>query len=180
MQRYRRDKLPGTSYFFTVNTYHRQQVLTTPPFYNALKSAIKEVRANFPFDIEAVVLLPDHLNCVWKMPETDADYGVRWSQIKRKVSQQCRDYLNQNSSNSKSKRRELVLWQRRFWEPRIRDETDFETHVNYIHYNPVKHGYVANVTDWPYSSFHTYVKNGVLPPHWCSLEEFNDGAFGEV
>jgi putative transposase len=182
MQRYRRDKYPGASYFFTVNTNRRQRVLTTPPFYNALKSAIKEVKTMYPFDIEAFVLLPDHLHCIWRMPESDADYSARWSLIKRKVSQRCREYLygSVGINDSSEKRREIGLWQRRFWEHRIRDEKDFETHVNYIHYNPVKHGYVTKVKEWPYSSFHKYVRNGILPLDWCSAIKFNDGRFGEV
>ena len=180
MQRYRREKLPGATYFFTVNTYHRQRVLTDPPLYHALKNAIKEVKTAYPFDIEAFVLLPDHLHCVWKMPEIDADYSVRWSLIKRKVSQQCREHIHERATHSRSKRRELNLWQRRFWEHRIRDDKDFENHINYIHYNPVKHGYVCNVKDWPYSSFHHYVKKGILPLNWCSFDEFDDCAYGEV
>ena len=180
MQRYRREWLPGASYFFTVTTARRQRVLTEPPFYQALKSAIKEVKTNYPFEIEAFVLLPDHLHCIWRMPDNDADFSMRWSLIKRKVSQQCRECLNQRVNSSTAKRRELGLWQRRFWEHRIRDEKDFETHVNYIHFNPVKHGYVTHVIDWPYSSFHGYVKKGILPSHWCSLDVFNGEAFGEI
>ena len=180
MQRYRREWIPGAMYFFTVNTYRRQALLTDPPFYHALKSAIKAVKRSHPFDIEAFVLLPDHLHCIWKMPEGDADYSLRWSLIKRKVSQQCRSYLIRNTTKSRLKRQELGLWQRRFWEHRIRDDKDFEMHVNYIHYNPVKHGYVTEVKDWPYSSFHTFVKKDILPLNWCSFEEPDHGAFGEV
>jgi len=180
MQRYRRDRTFGATYFFTVNTHRRQPLLTTDPFYQALKSSIKEVKTKYPFKIEAFVLLPDHLHCIWKMPENDADYNMRWSLIKRKVSQRCREYLHDQKSDSMKKRQEIGLWQRRFWEHRIRDDEDFETHVNYIHYNPVKHGYVKYVIDWPYSSFHMFVKQGVLSCDWASSVEFNGDVFGEI
>ena len=134
MQRYRREWLPGATYFFTVNTYRRQALLTEPPFYSALKLAIKHVKTTHPFDIEAFVLLPDHLHCIWKMPEYDADYSVRWSLIKRKVSQQCKGHIIQPTTKSRLKRKETGLWQRRFWEHGIKDEKDFETHANYVRY----------------------------------------------
>jgi len=113
------------------------------------------------------------------MPENDADYSVRWSLIKRKVSQQCSENVQRNISDSRTKRRESGLWQRRFWEHRIRDERDFEAHVNYVHYNPVKHGYVKEVKDWPYSSFYAFVKRGILPLNWSTTIELGDDAFGE-
>jgi len=114
------------------------------------------------------------------MPENDANYSIRWSQIKRKVSQRCKEYLNEYTNDSMSKRQETGLWQRRFWEHRIRDDKDYETHINYIHYNPVKHGYVTAAKEWPYSSFHTFVKKGVLPLEWGSVYEYEQGAFGEA
>jgi putative transposase len=179
MQQYRREWLPGATYFFTVNTHRRQALLTNPTFYQALKSAIRDVKRIYPFDIEAFVLIPDHLHCIWKLPENDADYSRRWRIIKRKVSQHCIAHLYGGTTESRTKRREKNLWQRRFWEHRIRDEKDFEMHVNYIHYNPVKHGYVNNAKDWPYSSFHLFVKRGVLPADWASFVEPEQGAFGE-
>lgn len=170
-------------YFFTVNTYRRQQVLTEAPFYQALKRSLRAVRAKHPFTIEAFVLLPDHLHCLWTLPENDADYAVRWNIIKRGVSQQTRRLIAPALTASRRQRGELGLWQRRFWEHQIRDERDFEKHVDYIHWNPVKHGYVKQVKDWPYSSFHRFVERGIYPWGWASPAEnkpLEDGGFGEM
>lgn len=179
MQQYRREWIPGGTYFFTVNTYQRQKLLTKLPFYQALKASIKEVRKDHPFEIIAFVLLPDHLHCIWTLPENDGNYSLRWSLIKRKVSQETRIYLPDSISDSRIKRHESGLWQRRFWEHRIRDENDLEMHVNYVHYNPVKHGYVNNVSEWSYSSFHRYARKGILPVDWGGFVEPVELSFGE-
>ena len=184
MATYRRSTVPGTTYFFTVNTYRRQRVLTEAPFYEALKQSLRMVRAKHPFKIEAFVLLPDHLHCLWTLPENDADYAVRWNIIKRRVSQQTRDAIAAPLTDSRKQRGELGRWQRRFWEHQIRDERDFEKHVDYIHWNPVKHGYVEQVKDWPYSSFHRFVERGIYPldwgPHPAERTKFNDSDYGEL
>ena len=109
MQRYRREWIPGATYFITVNTYRRQNVLIDRPFYQSLKSAFKEVKSNYPFDIEVFVLLLDHLHCIWKLLGNDTDYSVRWSLIKCEVSQKCKLYLHNNTAKSRVKRRELGL-----------------------------------------------------------------------
>ena len=130
--------------------------------------------------MEAFVVLPDHLHCIWTLPEGDAAYSLRWNIIKRRVSQQVRELIEQNINASRRKRRELGLWQRRFWEHQIRNEDDFEQHVNYIHWNPVKHGYVKSVTDWPYSSFPRFVSRGIYPAHWASeTASERGGDYGE-
>ena len=167
MATFRRALTPGGTYFFTVNTYRRQRILTEPRVYAALKMAIRQVKALHPFGIEAFVLLPDHLHCLWRLPVGDMNYSLRWSLIKRQVSQAVRDCLVESVTDSRAKRRELGLWQRRFWEHQIRDEDDFMRHVDYIHFNPVKHGYVQRVIDWPYSSFHMHVKKGLCPIDWA-------------
>jgi putative transposase len=131
-----------------------------------------------PFSIDAMVLLPDHLHCIWTLPEGDADYAMRWNRIKRGVSQRTRERVAATLSASRLKRGELGLWQRRFWEHQIRDERDFARHVEYIHWNPVKHGYVTRAADWPYSSFHRYVTQGVYPRNWGGGD--TDGEFGEL
>lgn len=164
---YRRSRVKGGTYFFTVNTYKRQSLLTEEPFYSVLKESFRSIKQSHPFKIEAFVLLPDHLHCIWTLPENDADYAVRWNIIKRLVSQRIRPLLTPNISQSCAKRRELGLWQRRFWEHQIRDECDFERHVDYIHWNPVKHGYVRTVIEWPYSSFHRFVERGIYPAEWA-------------
>lgn len=184
MATFRRSTAPGATYFFTVNTYQRQKVLTETPFYQALKQNFRDVRAQHPFTIEAFVLLPDHLHCIWTLPENDADYARRWNIIKRGVSRQTRDAVTAPLTRSRQRRGELGLWQRRFWEHQIRDARDFEKHVDYIHWNPVKHGYVKQVKDWPYSSFHRFVERGIYPPDWACRpaenEQREDGGFGET
>ncbi len=183
MATFRRAVVPGATYFFTVNTYQRVQVLTRAPFYVALKRALKQVKTEHPFTIDAVVLLPDHLHCIWTLPPDDARYALRWNLIKRLVSQETRHLVASPLSTSRQQRRDLGLWQRRFWEHRIRDEQDLVKHVEYIHWNPVKHGHVARVQDWPYSSFHRYVKQGLYPLDWAGGDDTNDAAgndYGEL
>jgi putative transposase len=178
---YRRALIQGATYFFTVNTYQRQAVLTRPLFYQALKQSIATVKQAHPFTIEAFVLLPDHLHCLWKLPPQDTDYAKRWNIIKRLVSQKTRHLLTPPVNSSRLKRRELALWQRRFWEHQIRDERDFEKHVEYIHWNPVKHRYVETVADWPYSSFHHFVRRGIYPKDWAgtAIHEEKEAHYGE-
>lgn len=168
MSRYRRAPIPGATYFFTLNTYRRQALLTHEEVLAALRSAHRVVRAARPFRIDALVVLPDHLHTVWTLPPGDADFSTRWSLIKRHVSQAVRHLLPAGQSASRDKRRELSLWQRRFWEHQIRDDADYARHMDYVHYNPVKHGYVAAVRDWPFSTFHRYVRIGVYSPDWLS------------
>ncbi len=141
MSRYRRAPIPGGTYFFTLNTYRRQVLLTQAEVLTALRSAHRVVRATRPFRGEAMVVLPDHP--VWSLPSGDADYSTRLSLLKRHVSQTVRHLLLASQSASRHKRRELALWQRRFWEHQIRDAGDFARHVDYVHCNPVKHGLVA-------------------------------------
>lgn len=167
MATFRRSVVPGATYFFTVNTYQRQYALMQAPFYSALKESVRLVMSQRPFIIEAFVLLPDHLHCIWTLPPNDSDYAARWSMIKRGVSQKVRDMIEAPLSKSRQARREIGLWQRRFWEHQIRDDLDREKHIEYIHWNPVKHGYVAKVCDWPYSSFHRYVARGHYPLDWA-------------
>jgi len=168
MSHYRRAKIHGASYFFTLVTFRHQSIICDAPFHQALRAAIVSVREKRPFTINAWVLLPDHLHCIWTLPPGDADYPIRWSMIKRQVSILCRelyhhpDWLN----DSKRKHRESTLWQRRYWEHQIRDEGDFMRHVDYIHYNPVKHHCCERVADWPYSTFHRYVEKGIYSSEW--------------
>ena len=179
MATFRRSVVPGATYFFTVNTKQRIKVLTNAPFYLALKNALRRVNAQHSFTIDAFVLLPDHLHCIWTLPPSDARYALRWNLIKRLVSQATRHLVQIPTSRSYQQRRELGLWQRRFWEHQIRDEQDLVKHVEYIHWNPVKHGYVARVRDWPYSCFHRYVKQGLYPLDWASGDDADDDDYGE-
>ena len=168
MSHYRRAQQTGGTYFFTVVTYRRQPFLCDNDVRAALRNAIEQVRERRGFHIDAWVLLPDHLHCIWTLPKDDADFSTRWSRIKRHVTQRCGPRLLRPEwlTESKQSHRESTLWQRRFWEHVIRDEADYRAHVDYLHCNPVKHGYVKRVIDWPYSSFHRYVKEGVYEPDW--------------
>ncbi|ATG89594.1 REP-associated tyrosine transposase [Methylomonas koyamae] len=180
MSRYRRLQNPGATYFFTVVAYRRQAILCDEPVREALRKAIATTRAKWPFTIDAWVLLPDHLHTIWALPADDADFATRWSVIKRQVSVVCRDTYRRAEwiNASKQKHRESTLWQRRYWEHQIRDETDFARHMDYIHYNPVKHGYCQRVSEWPYSTFHRYVKDGVYSMDWGG-DGVDDLATGE-
>ncbi|MBC3806436.1 transposase [Undibacterium seohonense] len=168
MSRYRRSLLAGGTYFFTVVTYRRQAILCDEMLRNALRSAIESVRASRPFTIDAWVLLPDHLHCIWTLPEGDADFSARWMMIKRKVSIACAAQYKRAEwlTASKQKHRESTIWQRRFWEHQIRDDEDYTKHLDYLHYNPVKHGLINQAKDWQYSSFHRYAKSGLYDENW--------------
>ena len=168
MPEYRRSFIPGGTYFFTVVTYHRLPILVTKEARNILRLALKDVKRRFPFSIDAVCLLPDHVHCIWTLPEGDANYSVRWGEIKRIFSTKYQKMmsLNEPRSLSREKRGEAAVWQRRFWEHTLRDEEDFRRHLDYIHYNPVKHGLVERVSEWEWSSFHRYVRIGWYDAGW--------------
>jgi len=168
MSEYRRDNTPGATWFFTVVTWKRQRLLEQLPIRQALRRAITLTRHNYPFAIDACVLLPDHLHCIWTLPTGDADYSIRWSMIKRLTSQRVRRFLagDPHMTRSQCSRRELALWQRRYWEHRIRNVKEFRQYVDYIHWNPVKHGMVKHVADWPWSTFHRFVQQGCYPFDW--------------
>ena len=183
MPNYRRARIAGGTYFFTVVTDGRREILTLARCREALRTAIAETRKLHPFVAEAWVLLPDHLHCIWTLPVGDEDYSKRWGLIKAGFSKRVRgSFCQQNDSSnvSKKKHREASFWQRRFWEHAVRDDEDFRRHVNYIHYNPVKHGLVKRARDWPYSTFRRFVEDGVYPEDWGGGEAANlaDG-FGE-
>jgi putative transposase len=180
MPNYRRATVSGATYFFTVTTHHHQKFLLDSDVRAALRAAIGRVREIMPFTIDAWVLLPDHMHCIWTLPVDDDDYSTRWRIIKTVVTQRCGERLtNDRFQTSRRKvKHQSTLWQHRFWEHMIRDERDFNNHVDYLHFNPVKHGYVQQTKEWPYSSFHRYVSTGMLTEDWgCSDIE---GKFGEV
>ncbi len=175
---YRRARSPGSSYFFTVVTYNRRPILCEPDNINLLRDSFKRVITKQPFIIDAIVILPDHIHCIWTLPLEDADFSTRWRLVKSWFSRQCdTKYQGQVSASRKSKQ-EKAVWQRRFWEHLIRDEQDFINHVNYIHYNPVKHGLVSSSKDWQYSSFHRYLKRGVYERNWGSSKINFDSSVG--
>lgn len=163
LPRYRREPVPGGTFFFTVNLLKRRRRLLAEHI-DDLRASFRAARAVQPFDIIAIVVLPDHLHCLWRLPEGDADNPGRWARIK---SGFCRRLpASEYRSPARIARREWGVWQRRFWEHRIEDDDDLRHHVDYIHINPVKHDFVARVRDWPYSSFHRYARGGCLMPDW--------------
>jgi putative transposase len=126
------------------------------------------VQWRYPFRTDAVCLLPNHLHCIWTLPESDSNYSVRWKEIKRLFAKQYLELIGPGGVRNAShlKQGEAAIWQRRFWEHTIKDEEDLRRHIDYIHYNPVKHGLVQNVCDWPWSSFHRYVRKGSYGLDW--------------
>jgi putative transposase len=166
MTDYRRNRVPGGSYFFTVNLVDRQADLLTRHI-DILRHAVRKTRAKNPFHIDAWVVLPDHMHCIWTMPARDADFSSRWQSIKTEFSKQIP--ANESRSCSRTTKGERGIWQRRFWEHTIRDGRDYATHIDYIHFNPVKHNFVLAVAQWPHSSFHRCVTLGLYPASWACI-----------
>jgi putative transposase len=169
MTNYRRPKLAGATWFFTVNLAERGDNRLLLTHMDRLRHSFRRVRQRHPFRIDALVVLPEHLHCIWTLPPGDADYATRWSLIKAGFSRGLPD--GETVSASRAKRGERGLWQRRYWEHLIRDDEDFARHADYIHWNPVKHGHVGRVRDWPFSTFHTLVVRGVYALDWAGGDD---------
>ncbi|OHB73851.1 MAG: hypothetical protein A2Z25_10310 [Planctomycetes bacterium RBG_16_55_9] len=178
MTQYRRLNSYGGYYFFTIVTYKRRCFLVEDLARSCLRSAWQTVRKTRPFEMIALCLLPDHLHCLWRLPQDDNDFSQRWMLIKKGFTRRYLDAEGHESAQclSRMKKRERGIWQRRFWEHQIRDYEDIEKHINYIHYNPVKHGLVNDVEDWPWSTYHKFVRNGFYENR--VLNDY-DGNFGE-
>lgn len=168
MRTYTRLYTPGARYFFTLTLTNRGDNDLLIRHIKALRQAVAATRRDHPFAIDAMVVLPDHLHALWQLPEDDADFSTRWRLIKARFARAVP--RQEHTSPSRRRRGERAIWQRRFWEHRIRDERDWRHHVDYIHYNPVKHGLVGRALDWPYSSFHRYVRAGCYEPDWGAAE----------
>jgi putative transposase len=168
MPQYIRALVPGGTFFFTVALLERCRKLLTENL-DHLREAFRASCQRRPFTLEAIVVLPDHLHCIWTLPPGDADFSTRWHDIKASFAAQIP--RRERLSARRLQKGERGIWQRRFWEHVIRDERDYERHVDYIHYNPVKHGYVERVADWPYSSFHRYVERGIYDLEWAADEK---------
>ncbi len=169
MPDYRRYRVAGGTYFFTVNLLQRYPNDLLVRHIELLRTGVREVRKNRPFHIDAWVILPDHLHCVWTLPPGDDDFTNRWRMIKQGFSKALP--MTERRLSVRIARGERGLWQRRFWEHAIRDDGDYAAHVDYCHINPLKHGYVKRVADWPYSTFHRYVERGVYPLDWADGPE---------
>jgi putative transposase len=170
MSAYRRRMIPGETYFFTLVTFGRRRIFESEQAVRILGDSLRFVRNDAPFRTTAMVVLPDHLHCIWSLPRGDADFSTRWKRIKREftirwiaVGGHCPDASVSTERRARGKR---GVWQRRFWEHVVRDEQDLERLCEYIHYNPVKHGYSARPLDWPWSTFPRFVASGDYPPDW--------------
>lgn len=163
----RRNFTPGASYFFTVTLRDRASSLLVD-YVDDLREATRSVKDERPFDIDAIVIMPEHLHAIWTLPPNDVDYSIRWREIKTRFARRIPYYQYEGG-----------VWQARFWEHTLRDPSEMENHIDYIHYNPVKHGYVDNVADWPYSSFHRHVRQGNYSSDWAGTAECEAENYGE-
>ena len=164
--RYRRASTPGATYFFTLNTVDRSGQLLTE-HVDALRESFRSVRRSRPFVLDAICVLPEHVHLLMTLPSEDADFATRVMLIKQGFSR--RVPAGERISTSRTSRGERGLWQRRYWEHLIRDDTDFERHVDYIHFNPVKHGWAQRAADWPHSSIRRFIREGVIDAAWASV-----------
>ncbi|MBN2106500.1 MAG: transposase [Deltaproteobacteria bacterium] len=179
MPNYKRARY-GTTFFFTVVTFERNKLFNDIGIIDVFREIVRDVKTQHPFDIDAWVVLPEHMHCLWTLPDGDMDYSRRWSMLKRKFTQRWDSIRtayppgDAHTTVSRIKRREGSVWQRRFWEHQIRDERDYRHHCDYIHYNPVKHGLVNAPVEWPYSTFHRFVQNGLYEKDWgaCDMISF--------
>jgi putative transposase len=184
MPDYRRWYVPGGTFFFTVVTLSRRPILVSDVARCCLREAIAEVQLKWSFDLVAIVLLPDHLHTVWTLPPGDTRYPIRWKRIKEEFT---RRYMKAGGAEiapslSRSRHSERGIWQRRYWEHSVRDEEDLERCVDYVHWNPRKHGYAANARDWLWSSFHRFVSLGQYTLDWGAEDPtpgYDDPEWGE-
>jgi putative transposase len=169
MPNYRRVFSPGGTFFFTVVTYQRQPIFAVEAARACLRHSFRQIEEIMPYETLAFVLFPDHLHCMWKLPEGGSAYSTRWGRIKSGFTRQWRQChaVTAGLSQSRRRHRESNLWQRRFWEHTIRDEMDFRNHIDYVHYNPIKHGYVHCAHAWPHSTYQRWVREGFYSNDWC-------------
>ena len=167
MPDYRRNRVPGATYFFTVNLFDRSSDLLVTHI-DALREAVRQVHRQSPFGIDAWVVLPDHMHCLWTLPQDNCDFSGRWRAIKKAFSKSL-PYTEERSPVM-IRRGERGIWQRRYWEHTIRDERDYGAHMDYIHFNPVKHGLVVGPGEWPFSSFRRCVEAKLYPADWLGSD----------
>lgn len=172
---YRRAFVPGGTFFFTVTLADRRSHVLVD-HADALRHAFRQARQDRAFSLDAIVVLPDHLHAIMTLPDGDADFSGRWRRIKGAFTRRVAPTLGLGAD----RRGEYDLWQKRFWEHAVRDDRDLRRHLDYLHFNPVKHGLAGRVRDWPLSSFHRYVREGALPLDWGGdFRAPDDGDYGE-
>jgi len=165
MSNYRRALQPGGCYFFTVVTYKHLPLFANENNIDILRNAFRTIKNKHPFSIDAITILPDHLHTIWQLPQNDNNFSLRWRLIKHLVSTKI--------DSPKNHRDEKYIWQRRFWEHLITDNNDWKNHMDYIHYNPVKHGYTNQPNNWKFSSFLNAVNKGWYDKDWGMSEPEN-------
>lgn len=163
---YRRAFTPGGTLFFTVVTHNRRPLLASADAVDVLRAAFRSVRQSRPFEMDAMVVMPDHLHCIWTMPPDDSDFATRWRLIKTWFTKNSPQSRRVTPDPARSAKAEQAVWQHRYWEHLLRDDHDYARHVDYIHYNPVKHGLASSASAWPYSSFSRHVATGIYPANW--------------
>ncbi len=168
MPNYRRYRVAGGSYFFTLKTERNAPLFASDANRRLLGVVFREMKKKWPVEVEAIILLPDHLHAIWTLPTGDDEYPKRWGWLKKEFTQRYLESggVEQQRSSSRKQNRRRGVWQRRYWEHTLKDEDDFETYFDYIHWNPVKHGYVECPVDWPHSSFHRWVECGFYGSNW--------------
>jgi putative transposase len=184
MSDYRRCYVAGGTFFFTLVTETRRPMLDTDLARRCLREAIEKVRIKWPFEVVAIALLPDHLHTVWTLPPDDDRYPIRWKQIKEEFT---RRYLGAGGKEippnaSRLRHNERGIWQRRYWEHAVEDEEQLKRCVDYVHWNPKKHGHVTNIRDWPWLSFHRFVAMGEYTVDWGAQDPtpgYDDPEWGE-
>jgi putative transposase len=164
MTEYRRFYQPNATWFFTVNLAERKNNRLLVDNIELLRECFRYVKQRKPYHVDAIVILPDHLHCIWTLLPDDNNYSVRWNMLKGRFSRAIDK--GERISTSRLNRRERGIWQRRFWVHLVTDQEDYNRHIDYIHWNPVKHGIVQHVIDWPHSSFHQFVEQGIYPAAW--------------
>lgn len=164
---YRRLHNTGSIWFFTLALHDRKLDLLTRHIVQ-LREAIRCIQRKHPFKIHAWVVLPDHMHCIIELPEGDAEYSLRWRLIKAMFSRSIPP--GEARGASRITRGERGIWQRPFWEHRIKNERDLTAHMDYVHLNPLKHGYVSRIIDWPWSTFHHCVRAGIYPMDWLGVD----------
>ena len=169
---YRRAFSPGGTFFFTVVTHRRRPLLASAAAVEILRTAFRSVRQSRPFKIDAMVVMPDHLHCIWTMPPDDADFATRWRLVKTWFTKNSPQFIRSAPDLARSAKGEQAVWQHRYWEHRVWDDNDYARHVDYIHFNPIKHGLASCASASPYSSFDRYVAAGLYPANWgqCSMD----------
>lgn len=174
MPNYRRAFVQGGTWFFTVNLLERYNNDLLVREIDLLRQVVLKVKEKYPFHIDAWVVLPEHMHCIFTLPKGDGDFSLRWRLIKSGFSRA----LPKTEVLTAVRRAagERGIWQRHYWEHLIRDEVDLQRHIDYVHVNPLKHGLVERVCDWPYSTFHRYVERRIYPLDWCGdVESSLDG-----